>query len=337
MPFLSKPFLSVSKHLRTAFVAAALAWSGHASALERLTVQTAFYPQGPQAYLFLAKHKGWFEAAGLDVELLDGRGSNFSMQVVSSGHADVGEGQLAPIVPARDKGAKVKAIAEWYKKDGPAIIVPVDSGMTKPADLKGKKVVIIASGPWPPLLNSFFAQFDMKPSDMQLMYVESTALFTTYAIKQADAMLTVDLAYTEANPLRASNLISSLDFGVKLPGNGLYATEETIAKRGDALKRFIEVCARAMAYIYDGHEEEGARAIRAQRPNTKLSAEHILEQIKFFQSLRFAPSGEGKPVGWQSPQDWQERMAYVKAAGIVKTDHAGTDFFTNAFTEGLPR
>src|SRR5262249_38935971 len=67
-----------------------LALAHPAAALDKLTVQLAFYPQGPQAYLFVAQTKGWFEKAGLQVELLDGRGSNYSMQVVSSGHADIG-------------------------------------------------------------------------------------------------------------------------------------------------------------------------------------------------------------------------------------------------------
>jgi NitT/TauT family transport system substrate-binding protein len=326
-----------AKRLRLLFLIGALGWNAGAHALDHLSVQTAFYPQGPQAYLFLAKDKGWFEQAGLDVEILDGRGSNFSMQVLSSGHADIGEGQLTPIGPARDKGAKVKVIAEWFKKDGPAILVPAESGIAGPAGLKGKKVVIIASGPWPPLLDFFLKQFGMTQNDMQLIYVDSTALFTTYASKQADAMLTVDLAFTEANPLRASKAFSALDYGVELPGDGLYATEDTIAKRGDVLKRFIEVCSRALAYTYDGHEQEAADAIRHQRPTTKLLSERLLSQIQLYRPLRFSDSTKGKPLGWQSPKDWDARVAYMRTTGMVKAAHPSSDYFTNAFTENLPQ
>ena len=327
--------------LRLALTAAALAGSlalaSAALALDKLSVQMAFYPQGPQAYLFIAKDKGWFADAGLDVDILDGRGSSYSMQVLSGGHADIGEGQLAPLVSAREHGADVKAIAEWYKKDGPAIIVPKNSDIHSPADLKGKKVVLIASGPWPPLLNAFFQQFGMKPSDMQLLYVDPTALFTTYATERADAMLSVDLAFTEADPLRASRLMSAVDYGVKLPGDGLYTTAGNLAGKRDILVRFLRVCARAMDYVFDGHEDEAAKAVVKLKPATKLSVEHIRSQIIQYKPLRFTSSTEGKPEGWSSPSDWAERVSFMNSAGILKGNHDPSEFFTNDLIEAAEK
>lgn len=322
-------FLKQSLFAGATVLLAAVSIQSDALALDHLTVQMAFYPQGPQAYLFVAKDKGWFEEAGLDVEILDGRGSAYSMQVLSGGHADIGEGQLSPLASARERGADVKAIAEWYKKDGPAIIVPKDSAIASPADLKGKKVVLIASGPWPPLLNSFFAQFGMKPSDMQLLYVDPAALFSTYATGQADAMLTVDLAFTEADPLRASRLMSAVEYGVKLPGDGLYVTEKTLATKREVLARFLAACSRAMVYTFDGHEEEAAKAVRKLMPATKLSAEHIQHQINQYKPLRFTAATQHKPPGWMAPEDWIERVDYMKTIGILKNAHSATDFYTN--------
>jgi NitT/TauT family transport system substrate-binding protein len=311
--------------------------AGAAQAAEPLSVQLAFYPQGPQAYLFLAKEKGWFDKAGLNVDLLDGRGSNYSMQVVSSGHADIGEGQLTPMASAREKGARVKAIAEWFKKDGPAVIVPQDSAIKSPADLKGKKVVLIAAGPWPPLLDSFLKQFAMTQSNVTLMYVDSTALFATYATGAADAMMTVDLAFTEANPRRASRLMSAVDYGVKLPGDGLYATEDTIAQRKDVLARFIAVCVTAMNYIYDGHEAEAVDAIKAERPDLKLTPETLRAQVDMYKPLRFSPATKEKTAGWQSPEEWKERVGYMTQIGLLKTSADGSDFFTNAFIDAASK
>jgi NitT/TauT family transport system substrate-binding protein len=314
-------------------LALTFAVSPPALALDKLTVQMAFYPQGPQAYLFLAKENGWFETAGLDVDLLDGRGSNYSMQVVSSGHADIGEGQLAPIAAAREKGARAKVIAEWFKTDGPAIIVPKDSAIQSPTDLKGKKAVLIASGPWPPILDSFFKIFGMTQQDLSLIYVDSTALFTTYATGGADAMLSVDLAYTEADPLRASRLMSAANYGVKLPGDGLFATEDTIAKRRDVLVRFLKVSRQAIDYIYAGHEEEAAEAIRKIRPDTKLDAERLHSQIVLYGPLRPSPATQDKPTGWQSNEDWQQRIDFMRQAQMLKSAHTPDEFFDNSLLE----
>lgn len=324
----------MSRHVSLLFAASlSLLTAGKAMAADPLSVQLAFYPQGPQAYLFLAQHKGWFKDAGLDVAILDGRGSNYSMQVVSSGHADIGEGQLAPMASARQMGAKVKAIAEWFKKDGPAVIVPADSAIHSPADLKGKKVVLIAAGPWPPLLDPFLKQFGMTQQDLTLMYVDSTALFSTYETGAADAMMTVDLAFSEANPRRASRLLSAADYGVKLPGDGLYVTEDELTKKKDALTTFIAVCIKALDYIYDGHEAEAVDAIKAERPELKLTPETLRVQVDMYKPLRFSPATEGHPVGWESADEWKDRIAFMTRVGLLKGSYKPDDFFTNTFID----
>ena len=310
-------------------LAVALAWSGDALALDHLTVQTAFYPQGPQAYLFLAQDKGWFEKAGLQVEILDGRGSNYSVQVLSSGHADVGEGELLPLVFARDAGIPIKVVAEWYEHEGPTIIVPRDSPIQSPKDLKGKKVLLTAAGPWPPLIDPFLKPFGLTKADLSLVYVDSTALFTIYASGQVDALMSVDLAFSEADPLRPSRNLRAVDYGVKLPGNGLYVTEDMLKKRPDVLRRFLKVCGDALAYTYlEGHPDEAAEAIRKQRPNTKLPLEHLKMQVDMFKAFLARPA-DGKPIGWQSPQEWADQVAYIEAAHMLAHDHTPAEFYTN--------
>jgi NitT/TauT family transport system substrate-binding protein len=312
----------------------ALAWSSDALALDHLTVQTAFYPQGPQAYLFLAEDKGWFAKAGLQVEILDGRGSNYSVQVLSSGHADIGEGELLPLVFARDAGMPIKVVAEWYKNEGPTIIVPRDSAIHTPQDLKGKKVLLTAAGPWPPLIDSFLKPYGLTKQDLSLVYVDSTALFSIYASRQVDALMTVDLAFSEADPLLPSRSLRAVDYGVKLPGNGLYVTEEMLAKRAEVLRRFLKVCEDALAYTFvDGHADEAAQAIRTQRPHTKLGLEHLKMQVDMFKAFFPLPSATGKPIGWQSPQDWAERIAYIEGAHMLTHDHAPAEFYTDELIE----
>ena len=56
-----------------------------------------------------------------------------------------------------------------------------------------------------------------------------------------------------------------------------------------------------------------------------------------YKPLRFLPSTEGHPVGWQSAPDWNERVAYMKEAGLLKASHETTDFFTNAFIDAAAK
>jgi NitT/TauT family transport system substrate-binding protein len=307
----------------------ALLGAAPAHALDPLTVQMAFYPQGPQAYLSVALEKGWYRDAGLDVRLLEGRGSNYSVQMLSADNADIGEGELVPLVFARARGATIKIIAEWYAKDGPCVIVPLDGAIHTLQDLRGKRLILTAAGPWPPLLDSFLGQFGLAQSDVSLVYVNSSSLFTSYAVGQGDALLTVNLAFTEANPVRPSKMFSALDYGVKIPGNGIYVTEHTLATKADLLARFVKASARALAWTYDGHEKDAAEAVRTQDPDARLSAQVLLEQIRLFSTARFLPATVGKPVGWQSPEEWQQRIAYLERTKLLSPGHQPGEFYTN--------
>jgi NitT/TauT family transport system substrate-binding protein len=316
-------------HVRPLLLLLALLWTAPALALDKLTVQMAFYPQGPQADMYLALDKGWYKDLGLDVQLLEGRGSNYSVQMLGAGNADIGEGELTPLVFARNRGAKIKIFAEWFANDGPCVIVPVESDIHDLKDLRGKRLIITAAGPWPPLLDSFLGQFGMTQQDVSLVYVSSSSLFSSYAVKQGDAMLSVPLAFTEANPVRPSKLFSTADYGVKLPGEGVFADEQTLTTKADQLARFVKATARALAYIYDGHEQDAAQAIHNQDPDAKLNEKVLMEQVTLFANMRFLPSTQGKPIGWQSPEEWKERLAYLERTKLLPPGHQPTEFYTN--------
>lgn len=341
-PLMSRKVLTVSpfrvlRDLAASVWLLGIVWIHPSHALDLLKVQMAFYPQGPQAYMYLALAKGWYRDAGLDVQLLQGRGSNYSVQMLSVDHADIGEGELVPLVFARTRGASIKIIAEWYPNDGPAVIVPIDSPIKNLRDLKNKKIILTAAGPWPPLLDSFLGEFNLTQSDVSLVYVNSSALFTSYAVGQGDALMSVGLAFTEANPVRPSRMFNALDYGVKIPGNGIYVSDQTLATKPDVLARFVSVSARALDYIYDGHVSEAANAIATSAPDAKLGVEILQQQIELFADARFLPSTRGRPIGWQSPEEWQERISYLEKARLLEHGHAAGEFFTNDIINAIQR
>src|SRR5262249_10637497 len=57
---------------------------------QKLTVRTDFPPWGMHAGLHLAVDNGAFKAAGVDVDVSDGKGSSLVMQQIAAGEIDVG-------------------------------------------------------------------------------------------------------------------------------------------------------------------------------------------------------------------------------------------------------
>jgi NitT/TauT family transport system substrate-binding protein len=109
---------------------------------------TYLFPAPPSLPAFgpiqLAKGKGYFAAAGLDVSFAVGRGGVDVAKQVGAGNAPLG-GIVAdaPIV-VRQNGVPIKIVALFGGKGFMQLVVREDSGITKPADLKGKTISVMS-------------------------------------------------------------------------------------------------------------------------------------------------------------------------------------------------
>jgi NitT/TauT family transport system substrate-binding protein len=109
---------------------------------------TYLFPAPPSLPAFgpiqLAKGKGYFAAAGLDVSFAVGRGGVDVAKQVGAGNAPLG-GIVAdaPIV-VRQNGVPIRIVALFGGKGFMQLVAREDSGITKPADLKGKTITVMS-------------------------------------------------------------------------------------------------------------------------------------------------------------------------------------------------
>ena len=120
-------------------------WPSAARADEKITY---LFPAPPILPAFgpiqIAKGKGYFSQAGLDVNYAVGRGGVDVAKEVGAGNVPIG-GIVAdaPIV-VRQNGVPVKIVALFGGKGFMQLVVRADSGIQKPADLKGKTITVMS-------------------------------------------------------------------------------------------------------------------------------------------------------------------------------------------------
>jgi NitT/TauT family transport system substrate-binding protein len=120
-------------------VALALAlMAGSAMAAEKVTLQLKWVAQAQFAGYFVAKDKGFYEEAGLDVEIKPGGPDIAPEQVIAGGGADVIVTWMGAALTAREKGVPLVNIAQPYKKAGMQLVCPKDGPVQTEADFKGK-------------------------------------------------------------------------------------------------------------------------------------------------------------------------------------------------------
>src|SRR3954452_1589317 len=115
-----------------------------ALAAEPVTLSTGWVLAGDSAPLVLADKRGYFSEGGVKVDIVRGFGSSDVVTKVAAGTYQAGTGYLPALVQAIAKDPNFDAIAVLISFDASADAVtgPKATGITKPADLAGRKISV---------------------------------------------------------------------------------------------------------------------------------------------------------------------------------------------------
>jgi NitT/TauT family transport system substrate-binding protein len=133
--------------------AAALFVAGGAQAADKVTLQLKWVTQAQFAGYYVAKEKGFYKDAGLDVTIKPGGPDVAPEQVLAGGGADVVVDWMPAALAAREKGEPMVNIAQPFKKSGLMLTCLGSSGVKAPADLKGRTLGVWFYGNEYPFLN----------------------------------------------------------------------------------------------------------------------------------------------------------------------------------------
>jgi len=240
-----------------------------APAATKVTLQLKWVTQAQFAGYYAAKAKGYYTAAGLDVNIKPGGPDITPEQVVASGQAEFGLDWLPSLLSSRDKGSDLVNIAQVFARSGMTEVTWKDSGIDHIAKMKGKKV-----GNW--LFGNEFELFaalvknGMDPTKNKGVTIVQQPfdmnLFLQRKIDAASAMTYNELAQVleSKNPktgklyqLRDLNVIKMEDAS---KGAGTAMLEDGVFVRGDWIKdaknqatarKFLEASFRGWIYCRD--------------------------------------------------------------------------------------
>jgi NitT/TauT family transport system substrate-binding protein len=197
--------------------------------------------------LFLAEQRGYFRDEGLKVELIPLDAGAKMIAPLGSGEIDVGAGATsAGLYNAVNRGLKIKVVADKgtnkaeysYK----ALMVRtdlVDSGKFKTlADLKGKKVAIIAKGAADEsVINQALLKAGLADNDVERVFLPFSQHLSAFVNKAIDAAISSEPAVSLMTKEKAAVRISGLDAfypvqqtAVLLMNGRFFADKETAVK-----------------------------------------------------------------------------------------------------------
>ncbi|MFI7601537.1 ABC transporter substrate-binding protein [Actinoplanes sp. NPDC049681] len=105
-----------------------------------IKLQLQWFYQAQFAGYIAAVDQGFYKEQGLDVQLLEGGVDIVPQTVLAQGKADYAVAWVPKALASREQGAAITDVAQIFARSGTYQVAWKDSGITGPADFKGKKV-----------------------------------------------------------------------------------------------------------------------------------------------------------------------------------------------------
>ncbi|MGA1274673.1 MAG: ABC transporter substrate-binding protein [Gemmobacter sp.] len=303
------------KRILTGMAAAALL-AGAAQAADEVTLQLKWVTQAQFAGYYVALDKGFYEEEGLDVTIKAGGPDIAPVQVLLGGGADVMVDWMPSALAAREQGVPVVNIAQPYKSSGMMLTCLKETGITSPADFKGKTLGVWFFGNEYPFL-SWMATLGIPTTGGADGVEVLKQGFNVDPLLQKQAACISTMTYNEYwqvidAGISPDDLVTFKyeDQGVATLEDGLYVLEQNLSDAAfqDKMVRFVRASMKGWKYA----EENPDEAAMIVLDNDDTGAQTEGHQKRMMGEVAKLTAGSN---GALDPADYERTVATLLAGG----------------------
>ena len=268
----------------------------------------------------LAKGKGYFSQAGLDVSYAVGRGGVDVAKEVGAGNVPIG-GIVAdaPIV-VRQNGVPVKMVAVFGGKGFMQLVVRADSHIEKPADLKGKTITVMSFQD-----TTFYALLGLLASagltkdDVDIQAAGPVGVWQMVASGKSAGMAGVPdwIPPVEAAGV-AIKVIPTDEFFPHM-AQAIAASDQIIKDKPDMVRAFVKAALHGMKDIMDDPAAAATDFVKYV-PEWTGKEGQVKEAFTYYDKLVYPGQ---KDLGAIDPDRLAKLQDFYLAKGIIQKKTAG--------------
>jgi NitT/TauT family transport system substrate-binding protein len=310
--------------------------------LTKVTIALGFIPNVQFAPYYVALNRGYYRQEGLDVTFRHGVIPDL-IKLLGAGDEGVNFAAASgdEVIPARLQGIPVVYVMTWYRQYPVAAASIVGKGptLTKPADLRGRKVGV----PGPFGATYVGLQALLRSAGLGLNDVRLETIGFTQVESLSQGQVEVAMVYIANEPvqLRSKGFeVSTLPVSdyVRLASNGLVTNEKTLRDNPDLVGKVVRATLRGIKDTLDNpvsaFEEALKQVPEAGGDNTDLQLQVLKESVKLMQPQPGKSDPALKhPLGWTDPEVWVATQDFLYEAGIITKKGDVNTMFTNRFVE----
>jgi NitT/TauT family transport system substrate-binding protein len=274
-----------------------------ANAQDKVTLQLKWVTQAQFAGYYIAKDKGFYKDAGLDVTINPGGPDIAPEQVIAGGRADVIVDWMPAALAAREKGLPLVNIAQPFKKSGLELTCRNESGIKSPADFKDKTLGVWFFGNEYPFL-AWMAKLGIKTDGSKggVKVIKQGFNVDPLLQKQADCIST--MTYNEYWQLIEAGMkpadltvFKYEDQGVATLEDGLYVMEDKLKdpKFVQTMAKFVKASMKGWDYARE-HQDEAVKIVLDNDASGAQTEKHQTTMIQEINKLTEGSDGTLDPA-----------------------------------------
>ena len=249
--------------------------------LTKVTFMLSWAPDTNHIGVYVAKNKGYFKQAGLDVDIVAVAQAG-AEQAVNNGMADFALSNLTNVGIYTLKGAKIKQVMQVQQK--PSAIwcsLASNKDIKSPKDFDGKTFATFGSNESDAVIRRMI-QTDGGKGTFDKVTV-GTSTFQTLSSKKAD----FGGFYATWEGVQADmygpklNCFTEPDYGV--PGNadtiGVITNDKTISSNPDLVRKFVQATKKGYEYAYS-HPDDATAILVKEAPDANLKLAFVKKSMK---------------------------------------------------------
>jgi len=303
-----------------------------AAAAEKIEVALNWVAGGDHAPLYYAKKMGWYEKAGIDLELQPGKGSVGSIQRVSTGGAPVGLADMAVVLSALGKGANVTAIFDIYANTALGMYWLKSSGINGVKDFAGKRIGVPAGDAQRALWPALAKLNGVDPDSVTWVNIDPNGKLAGLKSKGID----ITTNFYNLHKVMARELGSDMGYlswqkaGVNPYGLAVIANRDFIAAKPELVSQFTKITQRAYAECAKTPQPCIDALVQGA---SGLNAADQLVNWQLTMVLMSDPVSRSAGLGWFDPKRMENDYKLVQTYIGLDKPFDVTTAYTNRFLD----